>query len=186
MIVLYRPGVAADLDFILSSWLRSCRNRHYFDAWDNDAYYNDASGFQAWVKAVLRRPETVQTIACPDDDEGQILGYAVTGPNVLHYVYVKQPFRKGGIAKGLVGHALPRCGREVCDECNAIGSLRLTGRIITRPDGVLADSGECRCSQCSELFESRHAAMAQTMTTQTAYGWRELSERFRLVFNPWA
>jgi GNAT superfamily N-acetyltransferase len=183
-LVLFRLGKSADQDFILSSWLRSCRNRHYFDAWENPAYFNDATGYQAIIKAILGRPETVVTIACTDDDEDQILGYAVTAPRTVHYVYVKQPFRKRGFAKALVWRTVPTCGREIC-KCGAINSIAMVGPIMTRPtDGVLVQA--LACGKCGAGFRSRHDAMTKTTCTQTMYGWRELAERFRLVFNPWA
>jgi hypothetical protein len=41
------------------------------------------------------------TVACLPDNEDVILGYIVFQPNVLHYMFVKEAFRKFGIARFL-------------------------------------------------------------------------------------
>ena len=51
---------------------------------------------------------TISTIkvACLDDDEVVILGYAVFDRDNIHYVFVKEAFRRLGIAKRLIESSL--------------------------------------------------------------------------------
>ena len=48
-------------------------------------------------------------VACKSDDRDHILGYIVFDPpDICHYIYVKTPFRRLGIARRLVTAAFPR------------------------------------------------------------------------------
>ena len=42
------------------------------------------------------------TLYHSDDDEDLIFGYIVFEPHIMHYVYVKEPFRNYGIGKRLI------------------------------------------------------------------------------------
>jgi len=91
-----RPPKPEDLSFIYSTWL----NSFYYDSWTKSirksVYFNN-------YKKVLDRllNETVISIACLIEDDSVILGYMVSEPEIIHYVYVKEAFRKMGIAKSL-------------------------------------------------------------------------------------
>ena len=41
-------------------------------------------------------------VACLADDPDVIIGFAITRPNILDYVYTKGPWRKQGVAKKLL------------------------------------------------------------------------------------
>jgi GNAT superfamily N-acetyltransferase len=54
------------------------------------------------IERVLDRPETTAIVACDPDDPGFLFGHIVgVLPEVVHYVYVKAPYRRTGIARGL-------------------------------------------------------------------------------------
>ena len=55
------------------------------------------SYWHAWIEVMVDRGEFA--IACSDDDELHIVGYAVKSDNVLRFVYVKNIVRNNGIAK---------------------------------------------------------------------------------------
>lgn len=104
------PGITlrglrdGDIDFLLSSWLKSYRNR-------------GVKGFQVGKQALPMKDsvyylghhdlaeraikEGVVIVACPSDDTnviyGYIIGEIVDGADVIHYIFVKQDFRGFGI-----------------------------------------------------------------------------------------
>lgn len=99
-----RPFKEGDLNFILSTWLRS-----YYDALTmfsrrasakiappNEIFFKE---HQAKIKELVKSAD-VQICTAPDDDN-QIVGYIVTKGDCLHFCYVKQVFRKLGVAKEL-------------------------------------------------------------------------------------
>ena len=97
-----RKAGRADIPFITSSWLRSFRDGYLVRSIPNTVYYYQHHKI---LEALL--PRSVVLIACNEENPDQILGWicaeVVDTALVIHYMYVKQPFRKFGIAKRLVG-----------------------------------------------------------------------------------
>lgn len=99
-----RPYKEADKNFIYASWLRGL---FYGDTWfrdiDKDRFMR---GYHKVLDSIMSRPGTVVSVACLDDDEDVILGYAVSRKvstdHVLDWVFVKTAWRKIGIARSLV------------------------------------------------------------------------------------
>ena len=99
-----RPGRASDFNFIMNSYLKSYRNSPEASFMLNDIYFPEHS------QRMQRLLKTSQVLtACAADDPDQILGYIVTGKAhywaVVHYLYIKYPFRQMGVAKALVAAA---------------------------------------------------------------------------------
>jgi GNAT superfamily N-acetyltransferase len=98
MAIQIRPGKAEDKAFIISTWVRG---QYYGDAWftaiDTEAYYMN---YSKYLEALLIKSDI--TVACLSEDEDIILGYAVSSPGELHWVFVKKPWRAQGIARSLV------------------------------------------------------------------------------------
>lgn len=96
----FRAAKQEDLNFILSSWLRSYRdakrtvkNKDYFP------------GQQRLIGALAGKRNLV--IGCDADTPEWIAGYACgqmldDGSLLLDYVYVKQPYRERGIGRALI------------------------------------------------------------------------------------
>ena len=88
-----------DLSFIYSTWL----NSFYYDSWAKSirksVYFNN-------YKKVLDRilDSAHISIACDPNDESVIYGYLISESDIAHYIYVKDAFRKFGIAKDLVNN----------------------------------------------------------------------------------
>lgn len=101
-----RPMIDGDVNFILSTWLKSYYEalRHY--GAKGCPYPKDDVFFQGHQEAIKDTLKTSQALVCvaPDDDN-QIIGYAVLNGNCAHYVYVKQVFRQMGVAKALLKDA---------------------------------------------------------------------------------
>ena len=103
-----RPG---DVNFILSTWLKSYYEAMKFYSsgsirvpfpW-GDVYFQ---GHQEKIKKLL---ESASCLVCnAPDEEDQIIGYIVFDEDSLHYCYVKQVYRKMGVAKELRSKIIPR------------------------------------------------------------------------------
>ena len=60
----------------------------------------------ATITELLDRPASVTTVAVSADDHEQILGYVCHEPNkVVHYIFVKETFRRLGVGRVLLNHA---------------------------------------------------------------------------------
>ena len=97
----FRPLAAEDRAFVLSSWLRSYRYGSSFGRSFRNAEF--FPGHHDVAERVLARSSTV--VAHLPDSPGVILGFLVHEPAVLHYVYVKEQFRRLGIAWTLLAAA---------------------------------------------------------------------------------
>jgi len=100
--VLIRKPVEADVPLIYNSWARSYK--HQFKKMAFPIY-------KAFIEPVIA--DCIQhseiLVACDPTDQDEIFGYIVVedtieGP-VVHYVYVKSPFRRLGIATMLCQNA---------------------------------------------------------------------------------
>ncbi len=94
-----RSAVGDDLPFIYGTWAQSyrydsligkgCRNSIFFPEYNKVIDY------------ILDQDDTQVLVAHLPAEPNVILGYFVCQPSVIHYVYVKEAFRKEGIAKSL-------------------------------------------------------------------------------------
>lgn len=115
-----RPGRETDHPFVISSWLAS--DRHSPAGRDMGERY--ASEHRETVKRILMRAEL--RVACVVDTPDAILGWAVTGPDTVYYVYVRRDVRRLGIGRALVGDL-------------AKGQLEYTHRPVTRGEMKLPE-----------------------------------------------
>lgn len=110
--ILLRRGIASDLAFIRNSWLRNYHEhgegaRHV----PNDVFFAN-NGHWGVVDRCLREG---QTIVATTEGDDSILGWACwlirSDVAAVHYVYVKAPFRRLGIASQLLtaGPAVQVC-----------------------------------------------------------------------------
>lgn len=102
--MIVRPFKDGDLNFILSTWLRS-----YYDAltqYSKRAQARLAPSHDVFFQEHQRKiKETLKTakvfILTTAEENDQIIGYIVFEGDALHFCYVKAPFRKLGVAKKL-------------------------------------------------------------------------------------
>ena len=102
--VKIRPAVEGDFHFIISTWLKSFKHSSYFGKRIRNSIF--FKFHHAVVTDILASPDTLVTVACDTLDENVIYGYMVAGVapddnTLLHYLYVKSPFRRMGVAKVL-------------------------------------------------------------------------------------
>jgi hypothetical protein len=103
--IAYRPAEVRDRDFIVTNWETSYQDAHTagiirMESWaavmrrEVTAYLD-----RSYAKTVVAyNPDAVGTLA---ELHGFISGEPDEKPPLVYYVYVSQPFRKGGIARRL-------------------------------------------------------------------------------------
>lgn len=91
-----------DINFVYATWLRS-----YKDFSPISKYIERQSFFPSYQRILdklLSRDQIKVMIACDENDSELIFGYVAFEPGIVHFIYVKEPFRKMGIAKKLCSH----------------------------------------------------------------------------------
>lgn len=99
----FREPTEGDVGFILNSWLKSSRDVGERVHMTNPTFYG---GYRDECCEKIKRGYV--TIACDPEDPDHIFGWLCWAPpDTVHYVYVKHPYRKKGLAKSLIATALP-------------------------------------------------------------------------------
>lgn len=100
-IIAIRPlDPRGDTGFIIETWLKGLRfSNTWFERIDHEAYFKNYLGI---IKSILGRPSVTTYVACLKDDPDVIIGYAVTEPQILHWVFVRKDWRRAGIARDLI------------------------------------------------------------------------------------
>jgi hypothetical protein len=94
-----RVGTVQDHDFVYATWLRAFRTSAFAHGIRTSVYF---AGQHRRVATILARPGTTVLIAAPDGDDLTILGYAVIEGHTVHWVHVKEAFRRFGLARALL------------------------------------------------------------------------------------
>ena len=94
-----------DVGYILSSWLRS--DSHTYRARECGRIYS-FEYHKILAQFLQRKPHPTVRVCCLPDDEDAILGWSITEPDCVHYVYVRKELRRQGIASKLLDGFLSR------------------------------------------------------------------------------
>lgn len=100
---MIRPGYPADISFMYATWLKSYRTGSGLGLLSGKHVY--FLTYNLILDQILSRPRTKVLVAVNNEDSHVIYGYLVYEPGILHYVFVKEAFRRFGIARHLYGHA---------------------------------------------------------------------------------
>lgn len=89
-----------DLAFLYDSWLESYRRSDFARRVKKENYF---VWHRLMIDQALKRPSTTVYVANYKGEEDVILGYMVTEllngeRRIVHYAYVKKPFRRQGLA----------------------------------------------------------------------------------------
>jgi hypothetical protein len=88
-------------NMILAKWLRTLRfGNDFFRLIESDSYF---SSYEPYIKQILNRPQCIVRLAVLTDDPDVCLGFSVSEPDILHYVWTHKDNRKIGVARALVG-----------------------------------------------------------------------------------
>lgn len=100
--IAFRPATSADRDFVVGSWETSYRKAHtagliLMEDW--------AKVMRAQLTKILDRDYVDCTVAFESDDPAFVYGYLVAEPGeappLVYWAYVKQPYRRQGLATAL-------------------------------------------------------------------------------------
>jgi hypothetical protein len=101
---IIRAAKETDLSFIFSTWLRSFYHSADFTKdIDKEIYYQY---HQEVIKRIFGRLPRI-LVACDVQEPETIFGYIVAEGPVLHFAYVKRPFRAAGLATALLNALEP-------------------------------------------------------------------------------
>lgn len=107
-VVSFRAVEPGDISFILDSWIKSYRTSPWAGVVPNHKFFDVTHEV---IEELLTRG-AVLSVACATHDPTRILGWActehVTGGVACHYVYVKDPFRRMGLATELLKRNVPQ------------------------------------------------------------------------------
>jgi hypothetical protein len=112
----YRHATDQDLRFVIGSWLYSYRTSFSAGLIQMDSWIEV---MEPQIRAVLARPDCeVYCAIDPNTDDRRIdvfgwmafEGTTESGPPLVHYAYVKEPYRRMGLARGL----LKQLGLDLC------------------------------------------------------------------------
>lgn len=95
-LTILRPGIPEDRPYVEDSWLLSGRSQGYA----RDAGPGYAHDMKWLIRRLLDRGALL--VACDKDEPGAIWGWALTRGTTVVYVYVRQEFRRKGLAKALL------------------------------------------------------------------------------------
>ena len=117
---IIRPAGPKDISFVYATWLRSYRTGSGLGLIaGKHAYF---TLYQHIIDFILQKDTTTVSVAALEANPSVVLGYAVTEPKILHYVFVKEAFRRFGIAKDLY--------RSAFEKAPAITHITKIGREI--------------------------------------------------------
>jgi hypothetical protein len=131
-VTVYRPAdLAPDSDeraFVISTWASSYKHSHYAGLISAEDW---APVMHAQLGKLLDRPTTRAIVACapPAFLYGHIVGDTASAMPVIHYVYVKDPFREAGYARGLFGALGVNPARPFLYTCRTSMAARLADKI---------------------------------------------------------
>lgn len=121
-IIIRDYETSSDAPLVFASW-RNCLwfDNHTEQDPPNPGFYRMTT---RKINLLLREPSTKVKIACLQDDPDQILGYSAFSHSTLEFVYVKNDYRKQGIAtlltKGFsdIVNPMTKIGKAIADKKN--------------------------------------------------------------------
>jgi hypothetical protein len=91
--VVFRHANESDMKFVFDAWLKSL--------WPHRQSIKDYWVCQKWLVNAILSNSTV-LLACDKVDPTVIFGYAVFDSDAVHWIYVKHPLRRMGLASRIV------------------------------------------------------------------------------------
>lgn len=117
-LISIRDYLPTDESFLYKTWLDGLKygntqnkldkdvnqeNEHWFKySFEELEYSHFCAKYRKIIKHIISKPNTKVRIACLIDDPDTIIGYIITEPQILHWVYVRNDWRNIGIARDLI------------------------------------------------------------------------------------
>lgn len=125
-----RAGKMEDLNFIIISWLKGLYYGSEF--YREIPWPTFKKNYEAYLKRLLAKDSILVAVAALKSNADVILGYSITeeiqDKNVVHWVYVKEDFRRIGIAKDLLPSKL-----DVCTHLTSMGKQLKPKSVVFDP-----------------------------------------------------
>jgi GNAT superfamily N-acetyltransferase len=91
---------ANDVNFVLSTWIKSSYSNLTGYREKQSVYHK---GLEALIKKKYNEGKLIALVACLEEDESILLGFATFNIDYsLNYIYVKEAFKRVGIAKQIL------------------------------------------------------------------------------------
>lgn len=92
------PAEENHISFVFSSWLKSYKESDFAKIVSNHIFYKE---HHALIDSLLKKGQCFVAVNKTDEDQiyGWICANIVNKPHLLHYVYVKHPYRGLGLSK---------------------------------------------------------------------------------------
>lgn len=95
-----RLATHEDISFIYATWLKSYKSDSSIgNSLRTSVFMKD---YVKVIDSILQDKSTVVTICCDNEDAFVIYAYMVSAENLIHYIFVKDAFRRFGLAKALI------------------------------------------------------------------------------------
>jgi GNAT superfamily N-acetyltransferase len=108
---LLRAPKSSDLNFIYSTWLNNYRSDSEIGKSIKKSIY--FAEYYGVLDAIFECKQTKVLIACLPEETNVILGFLVGADKILHYIFVKEDFRRNGIGRSLFENCFPEGGGAV-------------------------------------------------------------------------
>lgn len=129
--IVIRPASVDDAAFVISSYLKSQRNEGHNALMSNDVYY---ARVKPRVERMIARDQVI--VACSPEDAWHLYGWLAYEPGVVHYAYVKFPYRRFGIGRALFAKANPSALSVIATHsCRDFPAIRDKFRLLFDPEG---------------------------------------------------
>ncbi len=96
--IVIREAHINDMPFIYNSWLISYGSSSGLHI-SKDLYFREQ---QRLIEKLVGNPQVECLVACLPEYENQILGWVCRDRSIIHYMYVKHPYRKLGIGRTML------------------------------------------------------------------------------------
>ena len=107
---IIRPPQEQDIPFVYATWLRSYHvDTDYIQMMRKSTYFEN---YRLVLDHILSSADT--DIVCLKDTPEVILGYLISQPKTIHYIFVKDAFRHLGIAEDLISKRFPEDQEITC------------------------------------------------------------------------
>lgn len=108
--IILRPGVKEDANFVFATWLKG----YYYGSKATKTISKTSfmMEYHKVIENILSKPSTQVAVAALKDDPDVIIGYSVFDGPVLHWVFVKDGWRKMGIAASLTDLPFTVCTHQ--------------------------------------------------------------------------
>ena len=107
-----RQPVPSDIKLVMDAWIKGFRNSPYAGCVTNDRWHETQANTIEQLLARGAKLEVLCSVAKPDQIVGFVCWESVKGGLCVHYLYIKDPFRRTGLGSALLNHVEAQHGTQ--------------------------------------------------------------------------